>query len=185
MRSSPVIRWTGLTAILAGAMYIAQALIDLARQPGEVFSALSDQRLEAAFVAALLLTLAGLAGIRLRQGARAGHLGTIGFFVAFIGTILALVSALITLAIGRNALELVFVLGLVTALAGTTLFGSAIIRAPALPRWCGAALLIGLPAALLLANYEGGIILSLGWAGLGYALWMERAATGRTSFAGQ
>jgi hypothetical protein len=185
MRSSPVIRWTGLTAIVAGAMYIAQALIDLARQPGEVFSALSDQRLEAAFVAALLLTLAGLAGIWLRQSARAGHLGTIGFFVAFIGTSLALVSALITLAIGRNALELVFVLGLVAALAGTTLLGSAIIRAPAFPRWCGAALLIGLPAALLLANYEAGIILSLGWAGLGYALWMEHTAAERSVFAGQ
>jgi hypothetical protein len=54
---------------------------------------------------------------------------------------------------------------------GQILLAIAIIRAGALPRWGGWALLIGLLGLFVLLDNGGWVMFGLGWAALGSALW--------------
>ena len=95
-----------------------------------------------------------------------------------MGTAGLLVSASVTLAVGHNALGPLFLLGLLAALVGQVAFGAALVRHAALSCWGGVALILGLPASVLLSGFGGGVVLGLSWLVLGYVLWTagERAA---------
>jgi hypothetical protein len=174
-------RWAGPAALLAGLLYITQAVVSLVRPQAEIFTSGSDYLIEALFVAALLLTPVGLAGLYQCQGGRSGRLGRVGFLAASFGATAMAVSATVTLAAGYNALGLLFVLGLLTTLTGQIAFGIAVVRAKTLRRWCGAALIAGLVVSLLLAEYGGGVVLGCAWVALGYTLWSNREAAHTSS----
>lgn len=167
-------QWGHWTAGLAGVMYIAQAVIGLIQPQAEVFTSLSDYLIEAAFIAALLFTLLGLIALHQHQAQLAGRLEKTGFVMASMGTGLMLLSAIATLVAGYNTLGLFFLLGLVASFSGLILCGFTIIQTKILPRWSGVALMLGLPASVILADYGGGIVMGLAWVGLGYALWSRK-----------
>ncbi len=90
--SSNLIRWGGLAAALAGALFVAADLLSLSISPkfpssesltSEPYAIQSVLKL----VAAVLLLL-GLFGLHARQAAAAGPLGTAAFLAAFSGTAL-------------------------------------------------------------------------------------------------
>ena len=53
---------------------------------------------------------------------------------------------------------------------GFVLLGAATLRLEALPPWCGVALIVGLPLAITLGDYGGGIVLGLLWLSVIYML---------------
>ncbi len=72
--------------------------------------------------------------------------------------------------------------GLVCMAVGFALYGIVILRSGALPRWCGAAFVAAMPAALVagvvLAPWFvlGFAVFGIAWLALGYALWREAPA---------
>src|SRR5689334_19153355 len=86
-------RWSGPAAMLAGFLYIAQALVGVAQPQAAIFASDWDYLIEALFVAALLLTPLGLAGLYWLQGGKSGRLGWVGFLAASLGTAAMAVSA--------------------------------------------------------------------------------------------
>jgi hypothetical protein len=162
-------RVTGLAWMLAGLLYIVQALVSLVKPHAEVFTSASDYVIEACFVAALLLTLVALLGIR--TGVGTSIFPAVSFFVFFIGTLLFFISAAASLASGRDVLGFVYLPGLGLSVLGAILLGIAIIRAKILPLWSAIALILGLPISVALGDaYGGGIVLGLAWIAVGVAL---------------
>jgi hypothetical protein len=110
-------------------------------------------------------------------------LGVIGFYAAFIGTALLLISTAATIIAGREVLNFLFVLGFLGTL-GLVPLGVATLRARVLPRWCGVLLIVavmGIPVYFALGNYGGAILYGLVWLGLGYTLWLERGKSAEQS----
>jgi hypothetical protein len=92
MPSRPtLVRWGGLAAVVAGALYVLGALsAALDYPPGYIFTCL---HLDAVWGVPLHLLIAGaLVGLHSRQaGSRGyGRLGTAGFLLAFVGSLLVL-----------------------------------------------------------------------------------------------
>jgi hypothetical protein len=92
MLSSDLIRWSGLAAIVAGALLAVASLFDLMyfspeplSEVAQTSSYLFQQMLD--LLGALLL-LIGLAGLYARQSPAAGALGLVGFLIAFVMTVL-------------------------------------------------------------------------------------------------
>lgn len=169
MSSRMVSRLSSFAWMLAGLLYIGQALVSLVKPHAEVFTSASDYAIEVCFGAALLLTLVALLGIRKEAGT--GMFPTVSFFVFFIGTLLLFVSAAASLASGRDVLDFVYLLGLGSSLLGTILLAIAIIRAKTLPLWSAIALMLGLLISVGLGDtYGGGIVLGLTWITVGVAL---------------
>ncbi len=163
-------KYAGPAALLAGGLYIAQAIINLIAPQPEIFSTFSDYLIEAIFVAALAMTLAGLAGLRQRYVRRTDRLANVGFGFAMVGTTCLLISASTTLVVGKNALGLVFVLGILCALLGHISFGIGLFRTSQIPRSTALALIAGLPLSFLLATFGGAILLGLSWLVIGAGL---------------
>jgi hypothetical protein len=169
LSSSTLSRLGGLAWMLAGLLYIVQAIIGLVKPHADVFTSTSDYVIEVLFVAALLLTLVALLGMR--TGAGTGIFPIVSFFVFFIGTLLFLLSAAASLASGRDVLEFVYLPGLGLSLLGAILLTIAIIRAKILPLWSAIVLMLGLPISVALGDtYGGGIVLGLAWIAVGVAL---------------
>lgn len=175
------IQQTGIAAVLAGVLYIGQALIEFVEPQAAVFNSLSDYAIEVAFAAALLFTLAGLIGLYLLHGKRLGRIGMSGFIAATVGTASMFVSAAATAVAGQDALGLFIFIGVLLALVGVILFGIGIIRARVLPRWVGAALLLGLPVTVAVDGPGGAILLGIAWIAIGYALGSKREDESMTS----
>jgi len=169
MSSQTVSRWSGLAWMLAGLLYIVQALALLVKPQADVFSSPYDYAIEAVFVAALLLTLVALHGMRKVAGT--GIFPTVSFFVFLIGTLLFILSAGANLVTGRNLLASVSLVGLGLSVLGAILLGIAIIRAKTLPIWSMITLMLGLPVSVVLGDsYGAGIVLGLAWIAVGVAL---------------
>jgi hypothetical protein len=64
---SKLVRWGGLAALLAAAMYVGTGIVSLFAPQGPVFISFSDYLLEVMFVIALLGTLAAIAGLHALQ----------------------------------------------------------------------------------------------------------------------
>ena len=86
MTTANLIRWSGLTTLLAGVLYAAGALL---HPVGEDLAAVNNPNWVPAhlvyWVSVLLLHL-GLVGLYARQAKQTGWLGLVGFVLAFIGT---------------------------------------------------------------------------------------------------
>jgi hypothetical protein len=182
MASSNLIRWGALAAVLAGALFIVEALA----VPFIGDSHWGFHALDAPPHALLAVGLVGLYLWQTRQG-RIGWLGTVGFILV--------VTACVVIALG--GLAIVFVDGVLRApvgvldsihpvelllIIGAVLFSMATMRADLLPR--GGALLIIVGALGFFGIAFAGVapewlisvavvILGAGWAWLGYALWLE------------
>lgn len=148
--------------------------------------------LDAARYALLVVGIAGLY-LYLRQSSGFGRLGAVGFYVCVF--VFALIAILDLGIIVNEGVEQTYIaLGPVRGpllLLGLMLFGAAVLRAGRLPRG-GAWLLIaaaltnvlGILAMIISGGTLGAwvfiiptVLFGLGWAWLGYGLWVEREAS--------
>jgi len=165
----------GIAGIVAGLGYLVQAIMGLIRPQTEVFSSTSDYVLEVVFIIALIATIFGLTGLHSFMQSRYGNAGTVGFWLAQVGTALIMVSALVTFLAGQNSLGPVFLGGMLLALLGYIILGIAALRTKAFPLFVGLALIFGFPLSLFLNTLGGGILFGLTWLGVGYVLLKEQA----------
>jgi hypothetical protein len=183
MASANLIRWGGLAALLAGALFILEA----AAGPFIEDFHWAFHALDSPAHAFLAVGLVGLYLWQTRQG-RFGWLGTVGFIL--------IVAASVVIALG--GLAIVYIDGVLRAneealndivhpleivvIIGAVLFGMATMRVNVLPR--GGALLIIIGALVYFGIKIVGVgpewlisvavaILGAGWVWLGYALWSE------------
>ena len=201
MSASSVIRWAGLSAVVAGVLTVVIQFIHPSDDPSSVATsawAIAHYLILGSSVFGLL----GISGLYARQVEETGLLGLIGFLVFFVaialGTGLALIEASFLPVLATEAPQVVegffgmlggSSLGVLEAAVplvgllygiGSLLFGIAIIRAGILPRWAAILLITGLVLAVLggllaeVVGKIGGVALGLGLAWLGYALWSER-----------
>lgn len=166
----------GITgALLAGVAWTLLGLVDMATVGGRGSGILGSALLyETLCLVALAGTLGGIVGLHDRQTPSYGKLGTAGLLAALTGITLLLAGLSLSLlpggVFGPAFLDPVLGAGLWSALAGLVLLGAATLRLKALPRWCGAALIICLPLAMILGDYGGGMVLGVTWLALSYAL---------------
>jgi hypothetical protein len=200
-------RWCGMALIAGGVLMVVATLLHPSRETATTIVA-SEPRLVAAHVAytlAWLLVLLGLPGLYAAQRGGMGRLGLVGFLAAFSGTYLIAVTGnfgFLAPVLAKQApavldsinqySPVVVVNGLAAILfmLGYVLFGVAMIRTAALPRWSGILVAVGAPAHLLgfgiaqLASTAAWPIAILGSASLGaglawpcYRLWRTPAAS--------
>lgn len=81
--SSSLIRWSGLAAMLGGALWVVKG--------GLIMSGLLD--LGELLIVAQLLFAVGLMGLHWRLGGRGGRLGRIGGLLAYVAAVLSVVNA--------------------------------------------------------------------------------------------
>ena len=185
MSSTDLVGWGAMAALLAGMAWVVSGVVSLV-MPGqgtEEIGSFSYYLLEAFFCIATVGMLGGLAGLHALQATNYGWFGAAGFYAAFIGTALMLLSTAATILAGREVLNFLFVVGFLGTF-GLVLLGVATLRARVLPRWCGVLLIVavlGIPVYFALGNYGGAILYGLVWLGLGYALWLERGMSGEQS----
>jgi hypothetical protein len=173
-----LVRLGALGALMAGVAWTVLGLVDMATLGGRGSDVLNSAFLEAAlYLAALMSTLGGIVGLHARQTPNYGRLGTAGFLATFTGTAILLVSLVLTFLVGglfgATFLDPVLGAGLWCVLVGFVLLGAATLRLEALPRWCGVALIVGLPLAITLGDYGGGIVLGLLWLAVSYVLFFQ------------
>lgn len=168
--ASKLIRWSGLSAMAAGILYIAIQAI----HPLDVFSSVTTAQWAIVHYLSIvmdILALLGLAGLYARQVEKSGWLGLAGFLLfsgfwafsvalhfieAFISPVVAnvapkFVEGLLGMVTNTpnefnlGALPTVYgmLIGVVGYVLGGLLFGIATFRANVLPRWAGGLLALG------------------------------------------
>jgi hypothetical protein len=177
MNSLSLSRKAGLFALLAGVSWTALSIASLLADEPERY-------LDALMFAPLLLTsLAFLTLHRLQQSAF-GRFGTIAYRLSVASLMLLLVCQPV-LAAGSERLNwLAFPVAAVVWLLGFLLYGISTIKANALPRWIGAAIMISEPVTALFGmlfapispladhgDYSGAIGHGMIWLAIGYTLW--------------
>ncbi len=142
---------------------------------------------------AMLLFMAGLAGFHARQAERSGRLGTTGFAVCLLGAGTMLLGNVVEFWVSdyfygtQKPGWVMMGVGLMMLPAGFVLLGIGTLRARVFTGWRRAVpLVFGLMLALIviveLTHYPTPSAIfgiGLGWAALGYALWSEKAESGR------
>jgi hypothetical protein len=126
-----------------------------------------------AFVAALLLTSAGLMGLHALQEGSYGRVGRAGLYTILFAFATQALGTAVLLSRSSAFVLLVFQVGLLAKLAGFVLYGAATLQAGVLPRWYGLTLIVLVPVSvglLLYGNIWTGLVLMI----LGYALWLRR-----------
>ena len=206
MNTKNLIRWAGLSAMVAGICFVVVGLL----HPPNILSSVSTTRwviVHAVAIAMSLFGLPGITGVYARQAHAAGWLGLAGyllfslwlvlifaftFFEVFVLPLLATEAPTFAagfLRIFTGSAEMNFgvladLWGLSDALfaLGGLVFGIATFRARILPRWAGGALTIAIilaPVSALLPNELRPLVavpIGFALALLGYALWSERRA---------
>ena len=176
MSTSAFARWGAIAALAAGAAWIALSLDSILRPHPERYR-------DALFVVPFALSLLSVIGVHALQRERAGRLGRLGFW-ATVATMLAALVGQIAIVAQISALEwLAFPVGLLGWTAGMALFGIATARAGVLPRWCGAALALSEPLAVVAGlalspivplsesgSYSGAIAHGVVWLAVGSVL---------------
>ncbi len=198
MSSSEQIRWTGLAAVVAGAMFVFSDLLDLATSSDgfgpkylgeEASPALFTIQSGLSLLAGLLL-LVGLAGLYARQLEEGGLLSMLGFLVAFCGTVMAVgvfwANTFVAPSLAREELSLLdaappralaagFTLSYGSVALGWLLFGMAMLRTGIYPRAASTLLMVG-AAITWLPLPLSGVPFSVAVAWMGYALFTEKDA---------
>lgn len=199
MTSSNLIRWAGLSLVVAGVLLVVDPIIHPADEPASLVTSLWAIAHYLA-LGSLIFGLLGIFGLYARQVEEAGLLGLVGFlmlfvalmlfagltfFEAFILPVLAteapqFIGGLFAGEISGGALETVIPLGGLLQSIGGLLFGIAIIRAGILPRLAAILFIIGIVAGGLgpllpeVVGRNSSVVLGIGLVWLGYALWSER-----------
>ncbi len=107
--------------------------------------------IESADVVGELGILAALVAVHVSQRERSSRVGTAGFWLSAVGTVLFVVSTLLWLLPPADGvvLDVLFIGALVGWLLGLPLLGAGTLRAAVLPGWCGWVLLAYAPVFLL------------------------------------
>jgi hypothetical protein len=172
MRSSDLIRWSGLAAILGAALLLIsdfRSLTVLSGDPAEIVTTGAYLADGVTRVLAGILLLLGLVGLYARQSEASGTLGLVAFLVAFAGTALILgtwwTNAFVAPVLAQEdsrlletgptgVMSVAFTLSFALAAVGWLLFGLVSLRAGVYPRAAAVVLMIG--AALTFAPLPGG-----------------------------
>jgi hypothetical protein len=191
MLLSQLIRWGGLAAMLAGALWtVLGPLITFSSE--DTLFGLTYEDYNKLLAAPLLLLLVGLAGLHARFAGHAGCLGWTSFVIAFVGLALLLIGNLVASWINPVRGVQISLISTLIVCGGLVLFSIAAMRANVLPRWSRALpILIGFltPAqyiatgiGTLIFGDEPGLVLwslfGVGWMLLGYALWLDSRQLG-------
>ena len=170
MASPKIVLVGAVGAVVASAGYVARFAVEMTISGG-----LDRPLPNMPLAVGLAGTLLAILGLHALHRENYGRLGVVGFWVAFVGSLVALVGMLILVitdpASSTDVDDLGFigsVLGRYVSLIGFALLGIATLQAWVLPRWCGWLIAVGLPISMLgLPDFIGeGII----WALVGYAL---------------
>jgi hypothetical protein len=180
--SSRLIRWSGLAAMLGGALWVVKG--------GLIMSGVLD--LGELLIVAQLLFAMGLMGLHWRLGGRGGWLGRVGGFLAYVAAALSGVNAPYAVFFAEDGPQTPFPFNVTFAIAalvifvGLVLLGLAALRAEILPRrWRALPLASGLLSLLpvwVLAFIHlelPVVVLGLAWMLLGYVLWSDKGAPAR------
>ena len=182
MSGSNLIRWAGLSAVVAGVLYLAQIII---RPPEDLSSVVTSSWAIANYLLLgyFIFGLLGISGIYARQVEEAGLLGLVGFLMFYVNLALStgfvffqafILPLLATEApqfvegflgilrgsageISLGVLELVLPLGVLLYIVGGLLFGISILRAGILPRWAAIVFIIGTVSALSVTLLPEGV----------------------------
>ena len=187
MRSSDLIRWSGLAAILGAALLLISdflSLTVLSGDPAEIVTTGAYLADGVTRVLAGILLLVGLVGLYARQSEASGTLGLVAFLVAFAGTALILgtwwTNAFVAPVLAQEdsrlletgptgVMSVAFTLSFALAAVGWLLFGLVSLRAGVYPRAAAVVLMIG--AVLTFVPLPGGqVVFEVGLAWLGLAL---------------
>ena len=171
MSASALIRWGAVGLMLGGVVWVVLGLSALVGY----LQAIPGREDVVLFVAAHLLSVAGLVGLHALQKDSYGLLGRAGFYLALAAMAARAFGAVVFLA-GSSAAEWISFPATLGMLVGFVLYGVATLRARVLPRWYGVALIVSLPISLPLAVY-GTVLFGLFLVTLGCVLWMRRDAT--------
>lgn len=185
MQSTDLIRWSGLAAVLGGALLIVSDFLTFTVLSGDITEVvttgayLADGSIR---VLAGVLLLLGLVGLYVRQSEAVGILGLVAFLVAFAGTALILgtwwTNAFVAPSLATDApafleagptgvLGVAFTLSFAVAGVGWLLFGAASFKARVYPRAATVVLMVG--AALTFVPLPGGQVVfevAVAWLGL-------------------
>jgi hypothetical protein len=183
MSSSRLIRWSGILTIVAGASLILSTF----SHPSSPQSA-AWVPVHLLFFAGLVATLLALIGIMAYQLQRAGRLGLVGFFTAFVGTAMMLMEGREHLfspdfGVGtpRGLPELIVASSIFGI--GFVLLGIAIVRAGVLPGDADVLLAVGgpiyafsPPIGVRTVEIVSSVLLGIGLVWVGYVLSSGREA---------
>src|SRR5919199_5498840 len=204
MNSQKLIRWAGLSALVAGLCFVALGL-----SPSDSFSSVPTSRwaiIHSLAIAMSVFGLLGMTGLYGRQAEAAGWLGLAGyllwslwlvlvlpfnFFEAFILPLLATAApafaagflGVVTRSAGEmnfGVLANLWALSDILFLIGGLVFGIATLRAGILSRRAAGVFTVGIglaPVSALLPHQLEPLVavpIGLGLAWLGYALWADR-----------
>ena len=194
MATSNTVRWSGLAAMLGGALFVVSAVVITSMPRGCIGDecALRPMRetglAGASLMLALLLVVVGAAGlvIRARDAGRFGRLGKTGIILGAVGAALPVIGSLIqgVLFDGDYPLMPYFVIpGVLALVVGFVLLGVAVLQARVLPRWTTVLLIAG-TLAMLGFNDQNALALmaipfGISWVAVGYALWSGKGGGGR------
>ena len=191
MSSSDLIRWSGLAAMVAGALLLTAELLELL----PAFDALPFSELALTglftlqltlYLAGLILLAVGLVGLYARQADAAGSLGVVGFLAAFTGTVFFAgffwANMFVAPALAVGAPEFLdhggrfpgFRLSLLLYAVGWGLFGLASLMARVHPRAPVVVLVLGAALDLLGASLSG-LVIDGAFVWLGFGLFSGRA----------
>ena len=204
MNTRKLLRWAGLSAMVAGICFAVLGLF----HPPNILSSVSTSQwviVHALAIAMSVFGLFGITGLYTRQAAAAGWLGLAGyilfslwlvlifgftFFEVFVLPLLAaeaptFAAGFLAIFTGSAETNIGMLAGLwglsdILFLFSGLVFGIATFRARILSRWAAGALILGwalAPASALLPHEIRPLVavpIGLGLAGLGYALWSER-----------
>jgi hypothetical protein len=153
----------------AGAVaFIASGITQLVHKEADPLSTAADYGIEATFAAGLLLTLAGLYALHLRQERELPAFGAWAFRIAACGQGLLGIVALATIMRGEDALGPLFPIGVLAWAAGTIAYSVATAKTAVFPRWV---------APLLSVATVAGIALDPGGTIVVGAMWLTLATT--------
>ena len=195
-------RWYALAAALGGLLWMLYGVFEMTQPWGEDTVYRDDRGYEVVTDAllyrvyslpgsvALLLTAVGLLGLFGRLGLPAGRAGRTGLVLAYVASVLAVLSGVGVVARFDPVFTGPRILGTLALGAAALLAGVALRRTGAAPRWPAALLALGLLGLFLLPLWplvyavelvpEGGgagviALFGLGWVLVGYRLWLGRA----------
>lgn len=190
-----MIRWSGLAAMLGGALWIIGSVIHASKPRGCIAEecAFRPMRESGALdgilmLLSLLLFAVAVTGLVMlaRRSGRFGVVGKIGVIIGGAGVVLLLVASLVqsTFFGGDFPLMPYFVIpGLLAMVVGLVFLGVAILRSRVLPRWTAALLIIGALAMLGANEQTSRVLLTIplgaAWIAVGYVLWSEKSTSAR------
>ena len=177
--SGNLIRWSGLAAMVGGALWVILFVLFALRSsgPGLTPPFRSFEGLGLPILLSLLLIVSGFVGVHIWRREVYGRYGTVGFVLAMVGAVVSVVS------VGSWPLILI---GSYTLMIGSLVVGLAALVTNALPRWGSIALMVG-SVVFFLFNTETAaawfaLPYGVAWTAVGYLLWTsERTADARPS----